>query len=64
MESEEGLINVEGIKMVIESLRSLLFCEKMKRLLPHCLPLKERMKDRTISYIGLYCLDPFLRKLN
>jgi len=31
---------------------------RKKRLSPHRLPLKERMKDRTISYVDLMRPDP------
>ena len=36
----------------------------MKRLLPYELALKERMKDPTISYVDLFCLDPILGRSN
>ena len=43
---------------------TLSFCEKMKRLLSHCLPLKEWMKDYTISYLNLFRLDPLPSRLD
>ena len=39
--------------MVGESSRSLTFHERMKRLSPHCCPLKDRMKDKIVSYVDL-----------
>ena len=52
----------EEVKDVADPSRALSFREKMKRLLPHRLPLKERMKDRTISYVDLLCPDPLPRR--
>ena len=40
-----------------------LFCERMNRLSPHRLPLKERMKDQTISYIDLLRPNPLPARL-
>ena len=39
------------------------FLERMKRLSPHRLPLKERMKDQTFSYVDLLRPDPLLARL-
>ena len=35
------------------------FREKMKKLSPHRLPLKEWMKDQSISYVDLFRPDPY-----
>lgn len=43
----------EEVKVVVESSRTLLSHERMKRLSPHHLTLKEWMKDRTMSYVDL-----------
>ena len=43
--------------------KDLSFHERMKRLSPHRLPLKERMKDRTISYVDLFRPDPLPTRL-
>lgn len=44
--SVDKLINVdEEVKVSTKSLRSLVFCKKMKILLPHCSLLKERMNN-------------------
>ena len=43
--------------------KDLSFRERMKRLSPHRLPLKERMKDRTISYVDLLRPDPLPTRL-
>ena len=51
-EDEEG-------KDVADPPRTLLFLEKMNKLLPHCLPLKEQMKDQSISHIDLLHPNPY-----
>jgi hypothetical protein len=43
----------DEVKIVGESSRSLSFREKMRRLSPHCRPLKDRMKDKTVSNVDL-----------
>lgn len=45
-------IEVE-VKIVVKSLRSLSFCERMKNLLLYYRPLKDRTKDQTVCYIDL-----------
>ena len=45
MDGGENLIDVEEVNIAMESSKTLSFRERMKRLLPHCLLLKERMKD-------------------
>ena len=47
----------------IEIPKVLSFRERMKRLSPHQLPLKERMKDQTINYIDLFHSDPLPSRL-
>ena len=44
----EQEMKVEG-----ESSKSVSFLERMRGLLPHRRPLKDRMKDKTISYVDL-----------
>ena len=61
---EENSINMEEVKIAVESSRALSFRERMKRLSPHCLPLKERMKDRTISYVDLLWPDPLPSRMD
>ena len=39
-----------GIKVVNESLRPLSFCERMKNLSSHCLPLKEQFRTLICFY--------------
>ena len=52
--NEEKTTNEEGeVKVVGESSRSLSFRERMRGLLPHRRPLKDRMRDKTVSYIDL-----------
>ena len=53
MDGGENLIDVEEVNIAMESSKTLPFHERMKRLLPHCLPLKEWMKDQMISYVDL-----------
>ena len=54
MDNEEESKDVEqGIKPMAELTKALSFSERMKRLSPHQLPLKERIKDRTFSYVDL-----------
>ena len=53
--SDDKLNNVEEeVKVVGKSSRYLLFRERMKRLLPHRCPLKDRMMDKTICYVDLF----------
>ena len=61
---EESNGEDEEVKDVADPSRALSFCEKMKRLSPHRLPLKERMKDCTISYVDLLRSDPLPRRDN
>ena len=46
-----------------ELTEDLSFRERMKRLSPHRLPLKERMKERTISYADLLRRNPLPTRL-
>ena len=50
---EESNGEEQEVKDVADPPRTLSFCEKMKKMSPHCLLLKERMKDCTISYVDL-----------
>jgi hypothetical protein len=43
----------QEVKVVDKSSKSLLFCKRMRGLLPHHCPLKDRMKDKMVSYIDL-----------
>ena len=63
---DDGKSNQEEEKMkdVEDLLGTLSFLEKIRILLPHCLPLKERMKDCTISYVDLLCRDPLPPRSN
>ena len=47
-----------------DPLRTLLFCERMKKLLLHRLPLNERMKDQSISYMNLLRPHPYPTRSN
>ena len=61
---EESNGEDEEVRDVADPSRALSFCEKMKRLLPYRLPLKERMKDHTISYVDLLRPDPLPQRDN
>ena len=56
-EEESNYVEQEAEPMA-EATKVLSFRERMKRLSPHRLPLKERMKDRTISYVDLLRPNP------
>ena len=51
--NEDKSINMEEEVKVGKSLRSLSFCEKMKSLSPHGRSLKDRMRDKTVSYVEM-----------
>ena len=64
MDDEKESNNVEqGAEPMAELTKVLSFRERMKRLSPHWLSLKERMKDRIISYVDLFCPDPLPTRL-
>ena len=65
MDGEKELNDEEQeVKVMAEPLRTLLFWNRMKILLPHHLSLNKRMKDCTISYVDLLRLDPFPPRLD
>ena len=53
----------QGTEPMAELIEVLSFRERMKRLSLHWLPLKERMKDQTISYVDLLRPNPLLARL-
>jgi hypothetical protein len=55
---DDNSIDIEDVKVAGESSRTLSFRKKRRGLSPHRLPLKERMKDRTISYVDLLRPNP------
>ena len=57
-DDEESNDVEQGTKPIAEVTEVLSFRERMKRLSPHWLPLKVRMKDQTMSYIDLLRPDP------
>ena len=61
---EESNDKEHEVKLVAEPLRTLSFCERMRRLLLHCLPLKKWMKDCIISYVDLLYPDPLPPRSN
>ena len=56
---EESNDKEHKVKDVVDPLKTLSFRERMKKLSPHCLPLKERVKDQLISNVDLLRLDPY-----
>ena len=62
-DEEESNDVEEGDEPMAELTKVLSFCERMKRLSLHWLPLKERMKDQTISYVDLLCPNPLPTRL-
>ena len=59
MDDEEESNDVEQeTEPVAEATKVFSFRERMKRLSPHRLPLKERMKDQTINYVDLLRPNP------
>jgi hypothetical protein len=50
---DDNSIDIKEVKVAGESSKTLSFRKKMRGLSPHRLPLKERKKDRTISYVDL-----------
>ena len=55
LNKEESNHMEKEIKVLDESSRPLLFCEKIKGLSPHRCPLKDRMKDK--RFRTLICFD-------
>ena len=43
----------EEVNVIGESSKSLSFRDRMRGMTPHHLPLKERMRDKTVSYMDL-----------
>ena len=64
MDVEDNSIDIEEVKVAEESSRTLHVLKKRRGLSPHRLPLKERMKDRTISYVNLLRPDLLLLRLD
>ena len=60
---EDNSFDIVEVKVAGESSKTLSFRKKMRGLSPHRLPLKERMKDQTISYVDLLRPNP-LQKMD
>ena len=58
MNEDKTTNNKDEIKVVDEMPRSLSFPERMRGLLPHRSPLKDRMRYKKVSYIDLLRLGP------
>ena len=61
---EDNSIDIEEVKVAGESSRTLFFRKKKRELSSHRLLLKERMKNRTISYVDLLKPDPLPPRLD
>ena len=61
---KDNSIDIEEVKVAEEFLRTLSFRKKRRGLSPHRLALKERIKDRTISYVNLLRPDPLPPRLD
>jgi len=55
---EDNSIDIEKVKVAGKSSKTLPIRKKMRGLSSHRLRLKERMKDRTISYVDLLRPNP------
>ena len=53
LNEDKAIVTEQEVKVVDESLRSLSFCDKMRGLQLHRRPLKDRMRDKMVSYIDL-----------
>jgi hypothetical protein len=58
MNEDKSIKTEEEVKVVGESLKSLSFHERMRGLSLHRRPLKDRMRDKTITYIDLFRPGP------
>jgi hypothetical protein len=57
--NEEKTTNMKDeVKVVDASSRPLWFRKRMKGLLPHRHPLKDRIRDKTVLYVALLRLGP------
>ena len=54
MDDGKNLIDVEEVNMAVESSKTLSFRKRMKRLSPHCLSLKEQMKDQRLAMLTYF----------
>ena len=64
MDDEEELHDVEQeAEWVAKPPKVLSFGKRIKKLSPNWLPLKKWMKDQTINYIDVLCLDPLPTRL-
>lgn len=50
LNEDKSIETEQEIKVLGKSSRSLLFCKRMKKLPLHRCPLKDRIKNKTISY--------------
>jgi hypothetical protein len=60
---EDNSMDIEEVKVAGEFSKTLPIRKKLRGLSPYQVPLKERMKDRTISYVDLLQPNP-LQKMD
>jgi hypothetical protein len=53
LDEDKSIETKQEVKVVGESSKSLLFSERMRGLSLHGRPLKDRMREKTVSYIDL-----------
>ena len=53
LNEEKSKNGEKEVKVVGKSSRSLSFREKMRGISPHSRPLKDRMRDKMVSYVDL-----------
>ena len=53
LNEDKSIDTEQEVKVVGESPRSLSFRDRMRGLSPHRRPLKDRMRDKTVSYVDL-----------
>jgi hypothetical protein len=53
LEEDKSNETEEDVKVKRESSKSLSFRERMRGMMPHHLPLKDRKRDKTVSYMDL-----------
>ena len=58
LDEDKSIETKEEVKVVGKSSKSLSFCERMRGLLLHGRPLKDRMRDKMVSYVNLLQLGP------
>ena len=53
LDEDKSIGTEEEMNVVGESLKSLSFWERLRGLSPHCCPLNNQMRDKSVSYVDL-----------